>query len=141
MMITQSWTCICSLGFCVNNSRNWGPFIILVVLGRIKYIPAAPWNDIVPQIIWLGGCLFVVTTYFLPGVHVARYKLLRGGFIRNQNHIPFSESPMAMTSGKVQSVFRHHWCQIWLLCRPVGLQSKLFAEMFRNSAETYCCTF
>ena len=138
MMITQSWTCICSLGFCMNNSRNWGPFIIILVLGRMKYRPAAPWNDIVPQIIWLGGCLIVVTTYFLPAVHVARYKLLSGAFVRNQNHIPLSESPMAMTSGKVQSVFRHHWCQIWLLCRSVGLQSK-FETVLKRIAVPFKC--
>ena len=48
-----------------------------------------------------------------------------------------SDSPMAMTSGKVQILFLHHWCQMKFTCRPVELHSKLFAEMSRNSAGTF----
>ena len=60
----------------------------------------------------LGGCFIVAITYLfgqnaypvaLP--NVARYKLLHGAFVRKQ----LSESPMAMSSGKVQSLFLQHW--------------------------------
>ena len=77
---------------------------------------------------------------FHCGYNIFLVKLLHGAFIR-KHFLPLSESPMAMTSGKVQSVFLHHWCQVRLSCRPVGLQSKYFTGTSRNSAGTYCCTF
>ena len=41
-------------------------------------------------------------TQWPPNVHVARYKLLHGAFIRKQHFRPLSENPMAMTSSQVQ---------------------------------------
>ena len=49
---------------------------------------------------------------WLSNEHVARYKLLHGAFIRKQHFLPLGERLMAMTSGKVQSLFLHHWCQV-----------------------------
>ena len=94
---------------------------------------------------WLFHCgydIFLVKTLtqWPPNVHEVRYKLLHGVFVTKQHFLPLSESPMAMTSGKVQSFSYHHWCQVWLSCQPMGLQSKFFAETSRNSAGTYCCT-
>ena len=50
--------------------------------------------------------------------------------------LPLSESPMAMTSGKVQFLFSSSL--MWYSCQPVGLQSRFFVETSRNSAGTYC---
>ena len=62
--IVQPWTCICSFRFSLSNSTYLGPFI--VVLGKMKYRPAAPCHDMAPQIIWLSGCFNVATTNFWP---------------------------------------------------------------------------
>ena len=79
-------------------------------------------NNLVRRAFHCGNIFLVETlTQCPPNVHVARYKLLHGAFVRKQHLLPLSESPMAMTSGKVQSLFLHHWCQVWLSCRPVGL--------------------
>ena len=51
-------------------------------------------------------------------------------FTKTQHFLPFSESPMAMTPEKVQCLFLPRYCQVWLSCRPVGLQSKFFAIRF-----------
>ena len=132
--------CMCSLSFSLSNSTYVGQFV--VVLGGMKYRLAAPRHDMALQIIWLDGCFIVATTYFLtPNVRAVRYKLLHGAFVRKQHFLPLSESPMAMTSCKVQSLFLHHWCEVWLSCRPVGIHSKFFAETSRNSAGTCCCIF
>ena len=50
--------------------------------------------------------IFIVktlVTQWSSNVHVARYKLLHGAFVRKQ--LSLSESPMVMTSGKDQSFF------------------------------------
>ena len=53
------------------------------------------------------GCMFLVKTLsqWPPNVHVARYKLLHGAFVRKHHCLPLKESPMTMTSGKVQYLF------------------------------------
>ena len=82
------------------NSTYLGPFIVL--LDRMKYTQ----HDLAPHIIWLGGCFIVSTTYVCQNAYpMARYTLLRGAFIRKQHVIPLSESPMAMPSGNIQSLF------------------------------------
>jgi len=45
-----------------------------------------------------------------------------------------------MVSSKVQSLFRYQWGHEWLSRRPVGIQSKVFADTSQNSDETYYCT-
>ena len=81
-------------------------------------------NQSAHQVFNCGYKTFLVKTLtrWPPNVHVARYKLLHGSFVRKQHFLPLSESPMAMTSGKVPSLFLHHLCQLWLSCCPVGLQ-------------------
>ena len=132
--------------FSVSSSTCLGPFI--VVLGGMNYIAAASLHDMAPQLIWLVECFIVATTYFLSK-SLPNDRLMCMWLVTNccmvhssgKKILPLSESPMAMTSGKVQSVFLHHWCQVRLSCRPLGLQSKYFTGTSRNSAGTYCCTF
>ena len=109
---------MCSFSFSLSNSTYLGPFI--VVLGGMKYRPAAPRHDMAVHIIGLGGWFTAATTYLLS-------KRLPSGRL-----LPFSDSPMAMTSGKVQSLFLYHWCEVWLSYRPVGLQFKLFSKQCWN---------
>ena len=69
-------------------------------------------------------------TQWPPNVHVARYKVLHGAFVTKQHFLPLSESPKALTHGKDQSLFLLDLCQVWLLCRPVGLKSNfLYSEV------------
>ena len=126
----RSSTCMCSFSFSLSNSTYLGPFI--VVLDGVQYRPAAPQHDMTPRIIWLGTCFSVTTTYFLSK------RLPNGHLVQTA---PFSESPMTVTSGTIPSLFRHHWSQVWLSWRTVGLRSTLCAETSRNSAGTCCCTF
>ena len=86
-------------------------------------------NNFARQVFHCGYNIFLVKilTQWPPNVHVARCKLQHCAL----HVLPLCESPMAMTSGKVQ----------FLSYPPVGLQSKFFAETYRNSAGTYCCTF
>ena len=60
-----------------------------------------------------------------PNLYVARYKLLHGAFVSKQHFLSVSACPMAMTSGKVQSLFLHLWCQVWLYCPACGTSVQL----------------
>ena len=64
-------------------------------------------NHLARWVFHYGYNIFLVKTLTQspPNVHVARYKLLYGAFIRKQHFFPLSESPLTMTSGKVQSLF------------------------------------
>ena len=59
-----------------------------------------------------GYIIFLVKmlAQWLSNVHVARYKLLHGAFIRNQHFLPLCDSPVAMTSGRIQSNFSGGRC-------------------------------
>ena len=95
-------------------SRTW------VVLGGMKCKPAAPRHDMAPQIIWFSWC-FIVATF---------------SFIQRE-----SNGDDVWQSSVLFFFFLHHWCQVWLSCRPVGLQSNFLAETSWNSDGTYSCTF
>ena len=56
MNIVQPWT----FNFSLSNSTYLDPFIL--VLGGMKYRPAAPRHDMAPQIIWLVEC-FIATQH------------------------------------------------------------------------------
>ena len=83
-------------------------------------------NHLAQCMVHCGYNIFLVKT-LCSQWHVVRYELLHGTFVRKQHFLPLSESPMVMTSGKVQSFFLLHWCLVFLSCWPVGLQ-KLFGE-------------
>ena len=68
--------------------------LFIVVLGGMEYRPAAPRNDSIPnhlarRVFHCGYNTFLVKT---PNVHVARYKLLHGAFVKKQYFLPLSES-------------------------------------------------
>ena len=46
-----------------------------------------------------------------------------------------------MKSDKVQSLFLHQWCQVWLACRPVGLQSKCLLRRLETVLECIVVRF
>ena len=85
------------------------------MLDGMNYRPAAPRQDMTPQIIWLGRCFIVATTYFLSK-HLPNGRLIcmwRGTnccMIHSSEHDTFfhSASPISTTTGKVQSLFFHH---------------------------------
>ena len=108
-----------SFGFSLSNSTYLCPFI--VVLDGINYIPLAPWHDVASQSKWFGGCFIMATSFsYQDASSLARYYLLHGSLVGKQHFLPPTESPMARTCDKVQSLFLHHWCQVWPSCRPVG---------------------
>ena len=116
-----------SFSFSMSNSTCLGPF--MVVFCGMKYTLTASQYANAPQITWFDG-RFIVATYFLSKrLPIVRLMCMWRGtnccmVHSSQNNTFFhSASPMAMTSGKVQSLFLHHWCQVWLSCRPVGLLS------------------
>ena len=74
-------------------------------------------------------------------MHLQRYKLLYGAFIRRQHFLPHSESPMAKTSGKLQSVFLHHWCQVWLSGRPVDFNPSYLLRRLETVLELIAVPF
>ena len=111
------------------------------MLGGMKYRPVWPRHDEAPQIIWLGGC-FIVATFFLsnrlPNGHLmCMWRGTNCCMVHSSENITFFHSARV----HFQSLFLHHCCLVWLLCRPVRLQSKHFVEMSRNSAGTYYFIF
>ena len=107
----QPWICKCSFSFSLSYSMYLSPFI--VVFDVMKYRPAAPQHNMASQIIWLSRCFIGATTYFLSK------RVLNGHLMcmwwgtnccmvhssENNTFSPLSESPMAMMSDKVQSLF------------------------------------
>ena len=141
-MATVEWTCMCSFSFsfCLSNSTYLGPF--KVVLGGMTYRPPAPRHDMTPQIILLGWCFNVATTYFLSRrLPNGEVQTAAWCICQKTTFLFHSTSPMAIMSGKVQSLFLVHWCQVWLSCRPVRLQSTFFAEILENVLELIAVPF
>ena len=127
--------------FSMSDFTYFGPLI--VVLGGMKYRPAAPRHDKANQIIWLSRRAIVGTAYCLSK-RLPNDRLMCMWRVTNwcmahssekQHFLPLSESPMAITSGKFQSLFLHHWCQVWLSCRPVGLQSNCLLRRLNTVLE------
>ena len=134
MKVVQLWTCMCSF-------HVLGSIYSDVRCNEVQTISITARLDTGNT--FAGGCYIVATTYFLsrcqwqPNVHATRYKLLHSAIVRKQTFLPLSDSPIAMTSGNSGFRFLHQYCRVWLLCRPVGLQSHFFAETSRNSAGSY----
>ena len=115
----------------------------IVMLGGTEYRPAVPRHDMATQIIWLDGCFTVATTYYLS-IRFPNGSLMctwRGtnccialSFTqRVSNGDDVWQSPVSFSTSLVAGVA--------LLCLPVRLQSKFFAETSRKSSGTYCGTF
>ena len=87
-------------------------------------------NHLAQRVFHCGYNIFLVKTIiqWLSNVHLARYELLQGAFVEKKLFLPLSKNPMAITFDKVQPLFLHHWCHLYLSYRHVGIQSKLFAE-------------
>ena len=150
--------CMCSFSFSLSNSTYLSPFIVVLLLFLpslsfiyllllIVFYSNVRWNEIetssatarhdIPnhlarRLLHCRYNIFLVKTLtqWPPNVHVARYKLLHGAFVRTQHFLPLSESPMAMTSGKVQSPFLHQCehCQCILTVRHILVECNHFAR-------------
>ena len=100
---------MCSFSFSLSKSRFLCPFI--VVLGGMKHRPATPWH-VTSQIIWIGGCFIVATTYFLSkclpnGCLMLMWRDTNCCMVHSSKTTFFNsaKSPMAMTSGNIQAFF------------------------------------
>ena len=115
MNIVQPRTCRCSFSFSLSNPTYLGPS--MGVLGGMKYRPAAPRHDMAPQIIWSQH--ISCQSAYPMATKCACGDIQTSAWYIHQKSTLFST--LAMTSGKVQSLFFHYWCYAWLSCRPVGL--------------------
>ena len=73
----SGYLCLVTRNFSLSNSTYLGRFI--VGLGRMKYRPLTTWH---PKSFGSAG-VSCQNTQWLPNVHVARYKLLHGAFVKN----------------------------------------------------------
>ena len=85
--------------------------------------PTAPWHDMTSQIIWLGRCFIVATTYFwskcLPnGQPICMQRGTNCCMVHLSENNTFFHSArlIAMTSGLDQCLFLHHWGQVRSEC-------------------------
>ena len=84
------------------------------------------------------GYIFLVEmlTQWPPNMHVARYRLLYGAFVRNPSPLLLSESPMTMTSDShlfffITGVRRGFRAGLW------GFSPNSLAETSQNGAGSY----
>ena len=95
-------------------------FHVLVVLGGMKHRPAAPWHDMTPQIIWLGGCFIVATTYRLSK-HSPNGRLMCMWWgtdccvVRSESNTFFHSAKIQWQCRLVKYLFLQ--CEMWLCGR------------------------
>ena len=119
-----------------------GPYS-LVVLGGKKFRSAEPRRDMASQIIWLGWCFIVATTYFLSKrlcaygeVQIAAWRIIQkilSSIHRESNDDDVWQNPVSLSSSLVSDIaFVPAW------------GTSILTETSRHSAGTYssyCCTF
>ena len=107
--------CMYCFSFSLSNSTYLGPYI--VVLSGMQYKPAVLWHDMAPQIVWLGRCFTVATTYFLPKQLPRSHVMCMCMVHSSVNNTFFhSVNPVAMTCGKSSLFFFITGVALMLTC-------------------------